>query len=205
VIDLYTAATANGQRAAIALEEAGLTYKPHKLNLAGGEQREAAYLRINPSGMIPAIVDSDGPGGKPFSLSQSGAILLYAAEKSGKLLPRDMTRRAGAYQWMMQACSDCAGASGGIFLLTNMVPEKSAANIEFFENRLLRFWRAADAQLTGREYLADELSVADLALYPIYAARKALADKAGDLPNLTRWGANLAARPAVQKALAACA
>jgi GSH-dependent disulfide-bond oxidoreductase len=205
MIELYTAPTSNGQRAAIALEETGLAYKAHKLNLAAGEQRDPAYLKINPAAMIPAIVDSDGPGGAPVTVTQSGAILLYAAEKSGKLLPRDAARRAAAYQWMMHACTDTAGASSSIFLLSNIVPEKSAANVEFFETRLLRFWRAADGQLAKREYLADELSVADLALYPIYAARKALADKAGDLPNLTRWGAMMAARPGVQKGIQACA
>jgi GSH-dependent disulfide-bond oxidoreductase len=205
MIDLYTAATSNGQRAAIGLEEAGLAYNAHKLNLAAGDQRQPQYLQINPAGMIPAIVDADGPGGKPITVTQSAAIVLYAAEKSGKLLPKDAARRAAAYQWMMQACSDCAGASSGIFLLSNMAPDKSPANVEFFETRLLRFWRAADAQLAKREFLADELSVADLALYPIYAARKALADKAGDLPNLTRWGALMAARPAVRKGLQACA
>jgi len=205
MIDLYTAGTANGQRAAIALEETGLAYKAHKLNLQAGDQKQAQYLQINPSAMIPAIVDSDGAGGKPVTVTQSGAILLYAAEKSGKLLPRDVGRRAAAHEWMLQACSDCAGASSGIFLLSNMAPEKSPANVEFFETRLLRFLRAADARLAKRDYLADELSVADIALYPIYAARRALADKAGDLSNLTRWGAMMAARPAVQKGLAACA
>lgn len=205
MIDLYTAGTSNGQRAAIGLEEAGLAYKTHKINLQAGEQKQPQYLQINPAGMIPAIVDSDGPGGKPITVTQSGAILLYLAEKTGKLLPKDAARRAVAYEWMMQACSDCAGTSGSIFQLTMMVPEKSPANTEHFENRLLRFFRAADARLAGRECLADELSVADLALYPIYAARKALADKAGDLPNLTRWGAMMAARPTVQRGLAACA
>jgi GSH-dependent disulfide-bond oxidoreductase len=205
MMKLYTAGTSNGQRAAIGLEEAGIAYQTQKLSLQNGDQRQPDFLKINPAGMIPALVDSDGPGGKPVTLSQSGAILLYAAEKSGKLLPRDAAHRAAAHQWMMMACSDCAGASSGIFILSNMAPEKSAANVEFFENRLLRFLRTADARLAGREFLADEFSVADIALYPIYAARKALADKAGDMPNLTRWGAMMAARPAVQRGLAACA
>lgn len=201
MIDLYTAATSNGQRATIALEESGLAYKPHKLELQKGDQKKPEYLAINPAGAIPAIVDHDGPGGKPLSLAQSGAILMYVAEKSGKLLPSEAGRRAIARQWMMHACSDCAGASNAIFLLTNMVPDKSAPNTEFFENRLLRFFRDAEQRLKGRDFLADELSVADLALYPIYAARRALADKAGDLPNLTRWGAAMAARPAIAKGM----
>lgn len=205
MIDLYVAATSNGQRAAIALEEAGLSYRAHKINLAVGEQRTPEYLKINPAGMIPAMVDTDAAGGAPLTVTQSGAILLYAAEKSGKLLPRDAARRASAHQWVMFACSDCAGSSSGIFVLSNMAPEKSAANVEYFEQRLLRFWRIADAQLATRQFLVDEFSVADIALYPIYAARKALADKAGDLPNLTRWGAVIAQRAAVQRGMQACA
>lgn len=204
MIELYTANTGNGHRAAIALEETGLAYKAHKLNLQAGDQRKPEYLKINPAGVIPAIVDSDGPGGKPITVTQSAAILLYAAEKTGKLIPKEPARRVTAHEWLMQACTDCAAASGTIFQLSMMVPDKSQANVEHFENRLLKFWRVADGRLASREFLADELSVADIALYPIYAARKALADKAGDLPNLTRWGAMMAARPGVQKGVAAC-
>lgn len=202
MIDFYTAATSNGQRVAITLEELGLPYTAHKLNLGNGDQKKPDYLAINPAGMIPAIVDHDGPGGKPFSLAQSGAIIAYLAEKTGKLLPSAGANRAIARQWLMFACSDCAGTSNAIFLASGMLPEKSPANVEFLENRLLRFFRVADEHLKGRDFLADELSIADLALYPIYAARRAVADKAGDLPNLTRWGAALAARPAVVKGLA---
>ena len=101
----------------------------------------------------------------------------------------------------MFAATDCAAASGSIFLLSVLAPEKSPANVAFFEQRTLRYLRVADGRLAGREWLADELSIADFALYPIYAVRKALVDTAGDLPNLTRWGATLAARPAVAKAM----
>ena len=205
MIDFYTAATSNGQRVAIALEEMALPYIVHKLNLPSGDQKKPAYLAINPAGMIPAIVDHDGPGGTPLSLSQSGAIIMYLAEKSGKLLPSDAGWRAVARQWIMQACSDCAGASSAIFLTMNMTPDKSPANVAFFESRLLRFFRDADTQLSGRDFLADEFSIADVALYPIYAARKGVSDGAGDLPNLTRWGAMMASRPGVVKGLAASA
>ena len=205
MIDFYTAATSNGQRVAIALEEMGLPYSVHKLNLPNGDQKRPEYLAINPAGMIPAIVDHGAPGGKALSLSQSGAIIMYLAEKSGKLLPADAARRAVARQWVMQACSDCAGASSAIFLTSNMAPEKSPSNVEFFEGRLLRFFRDADVRLKGRDFLAEEFTIADLALYPIYAARKGVADRAGDLPNLTRWGALMAARPGVIKGLAATA
>ena len=202
MIDFYTAATSNGQRVAITLEELGLPYTAHKLSLPNGDQKKPEYLAINPAGMIPAIVDQDGPGGKPFSLAQSGAIMMYLAEKTGKLLPTDAARSAVARQWLMQACADCAGASSAIFLSNGMVPDKSPANVAFFETRLLRFFGDIDARLNGRDFLADEFSIADLALYPIYAARKGLAERAGGLPNLARWGATMAARPAVMKGMA---
>ena len=202
MIDFYTAATSNGQRVAITLEELGLPYTLHKINLKNGDQKKPEFLTINPAGMIPAIVDHDGSDGKPLTLAQSGAIVAYLAEKAGKLLPSSAANRAIARQWLMFACSDCAGTSNAIFLASGMLPDKSPANVEFLENRLLRFFRVADERLKGRDFLAEELSIADLALYPIYTARRAIADKAGNLPDLTRWGSAIAARPAVVKGFA---
>lgn len=201
MIDLYTAGTQNGHRAAVMLEESGLAYRAHRLNLAAGDQKKPEYLAINPAGLIPAIVDHDGPGGKPLALSQSGAIVLYLAEKSGKFIPSDAARRAIAMQWFMQACTDCASASGGIFLAANVMPDKSPANVEFFEQRLLRFLGVADAQLASHEHLAGEVSVADFALYPLVATRMPLVEKAGGFAHLRRWAAAMAARPGVAKGM----
>lgn len=201
MIDFYTAGTANGHRAAIALEESGLAYRAHKINLQAGEAKAAEYLKINPAAAIPAIVDHEGPGGKPLTLAQSGAITLYVAEKSGRLLPSDAARKATALWWFMFACSDVAVTSGAIFQLSNFVPEKSAANTEFFEKRLVNFLRVADERLAGREYLADEMSVADVALYPVVFTRKAVIEKHASLPNLAAWTARMAARPAVAKGM----
>lgn len=201
MIDFYTAGTANGHRAAIALEESGLAYRAHKLNLQAGDQRKPEYLKINPAGAIPAIVDDEGPGGKPLALAQSGAIVLYVAEKSGKFLPKDPARRAVALQWLLHACSDVAGGSGTLFQLSMVAPEKSAPNVEFFEKRLVNALRAADARLADREYLADEVSVADFALYPVVATRKPVIEKHGGLPNLAKWAERMAARPGVAKGM----
>ena len=201
MIDLYTAGTQNGHRAALALEESGLPYRAHKLNLQAGDARKPEYLKINPAGVIPAIVDQDGPGGRPLALSQSGAIALYVAEKSGKLLPKDPARKAEALRWLMQACTDCAVTSGAIFQLANNAPEKSPVNVEFFEKRLLSFLTACEQHLAGREYFADEFSVADLALYPIVNHRKAMIEKAGAFPSLLAWAARVGARPAVAKGM----
>jgi len=201
MIDLYTAGTGNGHRAAIALEESGLAYRAHKLDLAAGAARKPEYLAINPGATIPAIVDQDGPGGKPLAIAQSGAIALYVAERSGRMLPKDPARRAAALHWFMFACTDVAVTSGAIFQLANHAPEKSPANIQFMENRLLGFLRVFDGRLAGREYLADEFSVADVALFPLVNQRKAAVEKAGDMPNLLAWLARVGARPAIAKGM----
>lgn len=201
MIDLYFAGTANGLRATVAFEECGLAYRLHKLDIAKGDTRTPAYLAINPAGLIPAIVDSDGPGGKPLTLAQSGAIVLYAAEKSGRFLPKDAARRQHALQWLFQAATDIAGTSGAIFRLENSAPEKSGPTTDYFKNRLLTFFRDCDRQLEGREFLADEISVADLMLYPGFVARKALIDAADGFANLQRWAAAMAARPGVQRGM----
>ena len=133
MIDLYLAGTANGLRASVALEEAGLPYRAHKVDLAKGEQRSPEFLKLNPAGLIPVIVDHDGPHGKPLTLSQSGAILLYAAEKSGRLLPKDIARRTVALQWLMQAASDIAGASNTVFHV-----DTQSAREECRQRRLLQ-------------------------------------------------------------------
>lgn len=201
MIDLYFAPTANGQRASVALEECGLPYRVHRLDLAGGEQRRPAFLAINPAGMIPAIVDPDGPGGRPFSLSQSGAIVLYAARKGGRLMPTDPEAQMVALQWVLQVASDVACTSGSIFRLEHSAPEKSAANLAYFRQRLVNFFADCDRQLRDRDYLAGELSVADVMLYPNYVARKAILDEAGGLEHLHRWAASMAARPGVRRGM----
>jgi len=203
MIDLYTFDTSNGLRAAIVLEECGLPFCTHRVDLAKGEQLAPEFLAINPAGAIPAIVDSAGPDGKPLTLTQSGAIAIYAAEKSGRFLPRDPARRALALQWLMFAVTDCAPGSAMIYYESALLPEKSAANLAFCEERLLRYFRVADATLADREWLAGELSIADFAVYPVCASRRKLIDAAGNLAHLTRWMAALAARPAVAKAMAA--
>lgn len=201
MIDFFTFATSNGQRAAILLEECALPYRVHWIDLTKGAQKAPEFLKVNPAGAIPVIVDPEGPGGKKLTLSQSGAIAIYLAEKAGRFIPADPVRRLMALQWLLQATTDAARASSAIFLVSTLVPEKIPGNTAFFEQQCLRYLRSADAQLAGREYLADELSIADFALYPVYAVRKALIDQAGDLPHLTRWGRALAARPAVSRAM----
>jgi GST-like protein len=200
MIELFTAPTGNGMRAAVALAESGLPYKVNKLDLGKGEAKTPDFLKINPAAAIPAIVDTDGPGGQPVTVTQSGAITLYVAEKSGKFLPKDPVKRAAALQWFMQACTDVGPTGGTLFQLNNNAPEKSPAIIGFFETRLVSALKVADGQLAGKDFLVGELSVADLALYPAIAARKPMVEKAG-LANLLGWMARMAARPGVQKGM----
>jgi len=203
MIDLYTWQTSNGQRAAIMLEECGFPYRVNKIDLFKNEQQSPQFLKINPAGQIPAIVDPDGPGGRPLTLSQSAAIALYLAEKSGRFIPSDPVQRVLALQWFMFALADMAPASGNLFLLGVLAPEKSPANLEWLGERMFRFFRLADARLEGREWMADELSIADFALYPVVAVRKPQLDAAGGFANLQRWRAAIAERPGVAKAMAA--
>jgi GST-like protein len=201
MIDLYLAPTANGQRAAVALAECGLAFRAHKVDLAKGEQRTAEFLKLNPAGAIPVLVDQDGPGGKPLTLAQSGAIILYAAEKAGKFLPKDLAQRALALQWFMQGATDVSPTSGAIFQLEMAAPEKNEAITNHFKKRLVTFFGHVNAQLAGREYVAGELTVADFMLYPNYLARKALLDAAGGLEHLHAWGRRMGARPGVAKGM----
>lgn len=203
MIEFHAAKSSNTQRVGILLEECALPYRVHRYALLKGEHHTDAFRAINPAGMVPVIVDPQGPGGTPITLTQSGAIMLYLAEKAGRFLPGDPRRRAHALEWLAFVVSDVVAASAGIFLNTAIVPEKAPANVSWYEERTLRFFRVADARLAEREWLADELSLADFALYPVVVVRAALVDAAGDLPHLARWRAALAARPAVQRGMAA--
>ncbi|MBI3452807.1 MAG: glutathione S-transferase N-terminal domain-containing protein [Rhodospirillales bacterium] len=202
MIDLYTAGTGNGRRASVMLEECGLPYVVHRVDLVSGESKTPAFLTLNPMGVIPVIVDKDGPGGKPLTLAQSGAIALYLAEKTGKFLPADLARRAPVLQWFMHVMSDQQPTSSAIFY-TSSLPDKPASAIAKFETRLTDFLRFVDKRLGEVEYLAGELSVADFALYPLAAGRQALIDKVGGLDNLKRWTKALAARPGVARGMQA--
>lgn len=201
MIDLYLWGTSNGLRASVAFAESGLEHRIHKVDLTKGEQKKPEFLALNPAGQIPVMVDSNGPNGARFVLAQSGAIVVYVAEKTGKFIPKDGARRAFAWQWFMMGGSDLAGTSATLFLVETFAPEKSAKNAQFFKDRLLKLFSLLDQRLEGRDFVADELSIADLMLYPVYALRKSMMEAAGDFANLHRWGALMASRPGVQKGM----
>ena len=202
MLDLYLWDTSNAQRVQIMLEECALPYRAHRVDLMKGEQRTPQFLALNPVGAIPVLRDPDGPGGQPIKLAQSGAILLYLAEKTGRFLPRDAARRAKALQWLMFALSDCMMTTAMIFQNSAIVPDKSPANVAFFEERLLRYFGVVDGQLAQGDWLADEPSVADFALYPIVRLRRPLVDKHGGLEHLVAWCSRMQQRPAVAKVYA---
>lgn len=200
MIDLYTGRTGNGQRPAIILEELGLPYRLHVLDLGKGEQRKPEFLRLNPRGAIPVVVDDNGPGGQRLVLTQSHAIVFHYASQAKRFIPADPLAAALCLQWFSHVASDAAPTSGALFAVQHFLPEKSDANTQFFVDRLLANFRYIDGRLGQAEYLAGELSIADFSLYPVYKARHDLIESAG-LRHFLRWAKTMGARPAVQKAL----
>ena len=201
-MELCTAGTGNGQRAAIAVNECGVSCQINVLNLGQSDQKAAGYLKINPTARIPTFIDPGGPGGKPLIVTQSWAILMYLCEKTGKFLPADPAARVRMFQWMAEGAADYAPTNQNIFFLGNRMPEKVPDSaIKFYEDRFVNLWRFADEQLAKTRYLAgDEITAADLAVYPIYAGRKALPHNAG-LKHLQAWGERIGSRPGVQKGM----
>jgi GST-like protein len=204
VIDLYAAGTSNGMRARIALEECGLAYTFHPIALDKGEHKTPQFLAMNPNGQIPVIVDRDGPGGKPLTLSQSTAILMYCAEKSGKFVPKDPAARAAMLEALMVASTDVTPIFGACFGLMR-AKEPHAPSIQVFKDRLRAFFKVWDDKLAKRKYAAgDEVTIADFSLYAGYARVKGVVPEALEgLANVARWGQGMAARPAIQRATAA--
>jgi GSH-dependent disulfide-bond oxidoreductase len=197
MLDFYTWDTSNGLRVAIMLAECGLPHEVHRVDLMKGEQRAAQFLALNPVGAIPVLRDSEAPGGASVTLSQSGAIMIYLAEKTGRFLPAAGAARALALQWFTFAITDCMLATSMMFHNSTLVPDKSQANVDYFAERLARYFGVVDARLAGREWLADELSIADFALYPIVHFRGEVIEKAGNPKNLIAWRDRLARRPAI--------
>jgi len=201
MIDLYAAGTSNGMRARIAVEECGLAYNFHPIDIQKGEQKLPGFLAMNPMGQIPVLVDNEGPGGKPLTLSQSTAILVYCAEKSGKFLPRDPAARAAMLQALMSASTDITPMLGALFaVIRSKDPHGPTADL--FRSRVRGYFKVWDDYLGERRYCAgSELTIADLSLYAGYArAKGAVPETCEGLPNLERWAKELGGRPAIQRA-----
>lgn len=201
MIELHTAGTPNGKKVSIFLEEAGLPYSVTKIDLGGG-QFAPAFLAISPNNKIPAIVDTDGPGGKPLSLFESGAILIYLAEKTGKFLASDPAGRATTIQWLMWQMGGIGPMMGQNYHFQKAAPEKIPYAIERYIKETDRLFGVMDKRLDAVPYLAGEYSIADMAVYPWVAGDWHGVDVA-KYPNFRRWRETIASRPAVAKAMAA--
>jgi GST-like protein len=188
-------------RARMALEECGLAYTFHPVALEKGEHKTPQFLALNPNAQVPVIVDHEGPGGKPITLSQSTAILIYCAEKSGKLMPKDSAARAAMWQAMMSGSTDITPMIGSIFAVQRS-KEPHAPTAAMFKNRFREYLKVWEAALGTQKYAAGaEMTIADVSLYAGWVRTKgALPDLCEGLPNLERWAKEMAARPAMQRA-----
>jgi GSH-dependent disulfide-bond oxidoreductase len=200
MIELYTWTTPNGTKASIMLEEIGIPYNVHPVNLGKNEQRTADFLAINPNGRIPAIIDSEGPGGKPLTVFESGAILIYLAEKTGKLMPRDPARRIEAIQWLMFQVAGVGPMFGQLGWFKRNAADNQQA-ITRYTDETARLAGVLDQRLGETEYLEGEYSIADIANFTWVGVLPFFSMTLDRWPKLNRWHQAIAARPAVQRGL----
>lgn len=198
MFDLYTAATPNGQKISIALEELGLPYTVHALRFDQLEQKTAEYLKINPNGRIPALVDR---ANDDFAVFESGAILLYLAEQTGQLLPQDAKGRSLVTQWLMLQMGGIGPMQGQANVFFRYYPEKLQGPIERYQHETRRLYEVLDSRLAEVEYLAGDYSIADIATYPWVRIHDWAGVAVDGLVHLQRWMTTMAARPAVQRGL----
>ena len=198
MIELLTAATPNGHKVSIALEELGLPYSMRVIDLARGEQREDWFLAINPNGRIPAIIDHDADDCAVF---ESGAILVYLAEKTGRLMPGDPRGRSLVMQWLMFQMGGVGPMMGQANVFFRYMPEKIPLAIDRSQGEVKRLFRVLDSRLAVHEYLAGDYSIADIAHWAWVRTWKWSGVPIDDLPHLSRWVDQIRARPAVQAGL----
>jgi GST-like protein len=198
VIDLYTAATPNGHKVSIALEELALPYAVHALELGRLEQRRPEFLRISPNGRIPAIVDRDEDD---FAVFESGAILVYLAEKTGRLMPSDPKGRSRVMQWLMFQMGGIGPMMGQANVFYRYLPEKIQPAIDRYQGEVRRLFGVLDERLAGHEYLAGDYSIADIANWAWVRTHKWSGVGLDGLSHLQRWVESLAARPACQRGI----
>ncbi len=199
MIDFYSAATPNGYKVAIALEEMGLEYQLHHLDLMANDQKQPEFLAINPNGRIPAIVDRDN---RDFAVFESGAILLYLAEKTGKFLPADPDARSRVIQWLMFQMGGVGPMMGQANVFYRYFPEKIPAAIERYQKEGRRLFEVLNTRLAEASYLGgDEYSIADMATWPWVRIHDWSGISIEGLPHLQRWLEEIAQRPACQKAM----
>jgi GSH-dependent disulfide-bond oxidoreductase len=203
MIDLYYWTTPNGHKVTICLEESGLPYRIRPVNISKGEQFEPDFLRISPNNRMPAIVDDDPTGGgAPLSVFESGAILVYLAEKSGQFLPADLRGRFEVLQWLFWQMGGLGPMLGQNHHFVQYAPEKIPYAIDRYVKETNRLYGVLDRRLADREFMAGAYSIADMASYPWIVPWERQGQNLDDFPNLKRWFNAIAARPAVMRAYA---
>jgi GST-like protein len=198
-IDLYFWPTANGKKVTIMLEECHYPYVIHPIDIAKGDQFAPEFLAISPNNRMPAIVDPDGPGGKPISIFESGAILQYLGRKTGKFYPADERGRAEVDQWVFWQVGGLGPMGGQANHFRNYAPEQIAYAVNRYTDEVNRLFGVMDRRLAGRPFLAGKYSIADMISYSWVKAYKRFGQDMDDFPNLKRWVETLDARPGVQR------
>jgi GST-like protein len=202
MIDLYALTSPNVQKIFIMLEECGLPYKQIKVDVWAGEQFKPEFLKVNPNAKVPAIVDHDGPGGKPFTVFESGAILLYLAEKTGKFLPADRRDKYEAIQWLMVQLTGVGPAFGQTVHFKTMAPPGNDYSLSRYTTEMKRLYALLEKRLGETPYLGGmDYTIADIATFPWTRSHDNFGVKWENNPNLARWFNKISERPAVKRAL----
>jgi len=203
MIDLYYWTTPNGHKITVFLEETGTEYRVVPINISAGEQFGSSFLKISPNNRIPAIVDhAPGRGMAPLGVFESGAILLYLAEKTGQLISANPVERAETLQWLFWQVGGLGPMAGQTNHFSHYAPERIPYAIERYVNETGRLFAVLDKRLAGREYIAGYYSIADIACYPWVVPYERLGQSLSDVPNVRRWFESIRERPAVQRAYA---
>jgi GSH-dependent disulfide-bond oxidoreductase len=200
VIEAYTWRTSNGRKLHIMLEELGIEYRVYPIDIRKGVQFEPDFLKISPNNKIPAIVDQEGPGGKPYAIFESGAILMYLAEKTGRFMPQDVEHRYTVIQWLMFQMGGIGPMLGQANHFRGHAPDNEYG-VNRYTNEAGRLYGVMDRRLADHEYLADEYSIADIACYPWLQGYERQGQNLDDFPNVKRWFDAITARPGVQLGL----
>ncbi|AVM76247.1 glutathione S-transferase N-terminal domain-containing protein [Magnetospirillum gryphiswaldense] len=201
MIDLYSWGTPNGRKVSIMLEECGLPYRVHPIDIMKGDQFSPDFIAINPNSKIPAIIDQDGPGGTPFSLFESGAILIYLAEKTGRFLPADARGRSETLQWLMFQMGGIGPMFGQTHHFRKFAPEQIPYAIERYSKETQRLYGVLNGRLGGNKFVAGDYSIADMAIYPWCQRADWQGIDLNAFPHVARWMETMSERPAVERGM----
>ena len=201
MLDVYSWKTSNGRKVTVMVEELGVPYVLHKIDIGAGDQFSDAFTAINPNQKIPAIVDSEGPGGRPYTVIESGAILMYLAEKHGRFLPAGMAERYEVIQWLMFQMGGVGPMFGQAHHFRMAAKEEVPYGIERYTKETRRLWGVLDRRLEGREHLAGDYSIADIAVFPWTARHEWQGIALDEFPNVARWYRAIERRPAVARGM----